>query len=139
MICAGVTEHLTGACTAIDHQGMVTNSVDTPIPDNEPSGAYIENEYAGVPGVIADVIVDAQFDHPRPADLVISLLSPSGTERVLWDHEADQFPLKVFQRPAWGFEGEPPNGVWTLHIVDDVVGNQGQVNGWTIAVVTLPQ
>ncbi len=34
------------------------------------------------------------------------------------------------------FRGVNPNGVWTLTIVDDTVGNTGTLNGWTLDMLT---
>jgi len=137
LICVGLTEHLTGFCSPADHQGRVTNNVDVPIPDGDAIGVEIANTFVAVPGLVADVVVSVRFDHPSPRDLVVKLTSPSGTEAVLSDRESAD--LLFLERPAWGFEGSDPNGTWSLRVVDDELGNQGQVNSWAIAVTTRPQ
>ena len=129
-ICAGITEHLLGSCTPVEHQGSFTNSVATPIPEDDSVGVEIDNDVAGVPGFVADVIIEARIDHPSPRDVVISVVSPSETESIIWNREADKFPRRL-QRPAWGFGGEGK-----LRVIDDVLGNRGEVDHWTISIVT---
>ena len=36
------------------------------------------------------------------------------------------------------FIGEDPNGTWTLTISDDLAGDGGNLNGWSLGVTTLP-
>lgn len=40
------------------------------------------------------------------------------------------------QTPLAAFDGEDPNGTWTLSIVDNAAGDDGQLLGWSLAVTT---
>jgi subtilisin-like proprotein convertase family protein len=44
----------------------------------------------------------------------------------------------VPEEPLAAFRGENPNGTWTITISDDLAGDGGSLNSWTLDVVTIP-
>jgi len=135
LICAGLTVADEGTCVPIERRASVTSSVTTEIPDARAQGVAIENHLTDVEGTVSDVAITARITHPAAHELRIELESPSGRRAVVWDHEAESIFL---YRAVAGLGGERAGGTWTLHVVDDVTGNRGQVESWELTVVTIP-
>ena len=101
---------------------------------------------AGISPIIYDVNARIDLEHPFPQDLQITLISPAGTRNRLTENvgngtpfcgtvfdseertnisSAGAAPLEGRYHPDGSmeiFDGENPNGVWTLEIRDDVAG-----------------
>ena len=102
-----------------------------------------------------------------PAGTVVTLTSDNGAGNddvfngTLWDDNANpagQVPYTtnnglvtdnayvnltlasplVPEEAMGAFIGEDPNGTWTLTISDDLAGDGGNLNGWSLDVTTLP-
>ncbi|NUO18032.1 proprotein convertase P-domain-containing protein [bacterium] len=110
-------------------------------------------------GLVADVNVTIiDLEHTFDGDLEIALVSPSGTEVVLsnnnggagndfvntvFDDEAVT-PISAGAAPFTGsfrpdvplsaFNGEDPNGTWTLVVRDQLGLDEGWVNDWSIEI-----
>ncbi len=110
-------------------------------------------------GFVDSVEVMVKVAHPKPDELVITLISPDGTRVKLHDHGDGTTPstsvdgihgsngvyatFPVDLEPAEsldGFVGLKAKGVWTLEILDDVPGTQSGVApvlvGWALKVTT---
>jgi subtilisin-like proprotein convertase family protein len=113
-------------------------------------------------GSICRIDVFTGIDHTFPGDLDIFLTSPSGTTTTLttdngvgnddvysdtqWTDTAalpaTDFPYvdmmaasPVVPEGAFAiFNGEDPNGTWTLDVIDDAAVDSGMVNTWGIDV-----
>ncbi len=78
--------------------------------------------------LLSEVDVALNLTHPRPADLVVSLTSPSGTTVVLRDHTNTVAGDLIYDETAvseedlGAFVGQSSAGTWTLRIIDDVTG-----------------
>ncbi|MFM8359686.1 MAG: proprotein convertase P-domain-containing protein, partial [Verrucomicrobiota bacterium] len=85
------------------------------------------------------VQVRLQMEHPRLADLRVTLLSPSGTRSVLHRAGAAANP-----QPAEWFYGsrahllEPTTGTWTLEVSDQAPGSTGSVIGADLILTGTP-
>lgn len=90
------------------------------------------------------VEVKVDIDHSRIGDLVITLISPDGTQSVLLDRPgktpgsddadtglADEGGLK-FTLSSANFYGETGIGQWQLQITDAVTGETGILNNWEL-------
>jgi len=111
-------------------------------------------------GGLTDVNVTLNIMHTWDSDLDVYLTSPSGTVVELFTDvgsSGDNFVNTTFDdeaatsivagtapftgsyRPEGllaGFDGEDPNGTWTLSVTDDAGGDQGTLNSWSIAIET---
>ncbi|PRX53155.1 HYR domain-containing protein [Flagellimonas meridianipacifica] len=111
-------------------------------------------------GTITDVYVTLDITHTWDEDLDISLTSPSGTTVLLSSDNGgsgDDYTNTIFDdagatavtagtapfdgiyRPEGNlsdFDGENPNGTWTLSIFDDFSGDTGTLNSFSISVCT---
>ncbi len=135
-----------------------TNNTSVPIPDGAGSNQ------AGTPATsviniastatVSDVNITINISHTYIQDLVITLISPTGTEIVLfnrecsnedgiqvtYDDEASAIiscanPVTGTAIPTnllSGFDGENPAGNWTLKVVDYYTGDTGTINSWSL-------
>lgn len=139
-----------------------TNNTPVAIPDANLAGVTSNATIVGAGTSTCDVNVQAFITHTWNSDLLISVLSPAGTEVILsrwragsndnvfngttWDDSASVLtsdnvyannvtatPL-VPEGALAKFQGENPNGVWGLKVVDDVTGDVGNINSWTVTV-----
>ncbi len=65
-------------------------------------------------------------DAPTPVSDVDFTMVPAGTA----------LGAVVPEGALGAFTGEDPNGTWTLTVVDDAGGQQGDLEGWTLTLVT---
>jgi subtilisin-like proprotein convertase family protein len=113
---------------------------------------------AGLPATITDINVKLSITHPNDQDLDVFLFSPTGTKvelftdvgssgndftnTVLDDQAATS--IDIGTAPFTGsfqpegllsdFNGQNPNGTWTLQITDDKSTNTGTLSSWSITV-----
>ena len=117
------------------------------IPDNDAEGIDLTFATPGwMSGTIIDMHLGVNIEHTYRGDLILTLTSPLGTAVTLHDSSggADDNLQTVYDfatDPAEGtmddFNGEEVAGTWTLNVVDDGVGDTGQVLEWVFWVDTL--
>jgi|CXWL01.1.fsa_nt_gi uncharacterized repeat protein (TIGR01451 family) len=111
------------------------------------------------------VSVTANISHTFAADMDITLTSPGGTIVTLstdngagndnvfagttWDDYATTTTTDAIyanlvvqtdlvpEEAMWAFRGEDPNGTWTLTVSDDLAGDVGTINSWSLSIVTV--
>lgn len=132
----------------------VSNNTPAPIISTLTTTSTIE---IGDDVSISDINVSVDILHPYIGDVVLELLSPSGTSVALISSQCGANPdmvatfdddgsatiscaatspsisgtLKPAQ-PLSGFNGESSAGTWTLNITDTGIGDDGAVNSWSI-------
>ncbi|MFK7820787.1 MAG: proprotein convertase P-domain-containing protein [Planctomycetaceae bacterium] len=114
----------------------------------------------GVDGSISDINVTVDIDHTWDEDLLVTLVSPSGTRVQMIRYvggDGDGFNNTMLDDSASvdiadgsapfsgtfvphqslsAFDGEDANGVWTLVVRDNVAEDGGTLNSWTLDVET---
>lgn len=99
------------------------------IPDNHINGATSTLFFAE-PQAIQHLVVEPRLSHPRPADLVVSLIAPSGSITTLHNHGATlaaSYPVFTYNA-----SGTPLAGDWRLRVVDSAAGAAGTLEGWSL-------
>jgi subtilisin-like proprotein convertase family protein len=142
----------------------ITNS--TPVAISDSSTVTSTLLVSGLAPYLWDLDLRTFITHTWSADLDITLTSPQGTvvtittdngsnndnvfNGTIWDDDGgtpvtdNSFSNGVTASPltpegAFGaFIGENPNGVWTIEITDDVGGDTGNLNQWSLSLTTLP-
>ncbi len=122
---------------------IVTNSFcnapDVVIPDNDPLGVFcsitVDHE-----STLGGLRVFVDISHTSVPDLVIDLISPSGTSLRLHQNQAGTengllgwYPDEL--NPTESLDlllGEPIQGEWQLHLVDVGPYDEGRVNNWCL-------
>ncbi len=141
------------------------NSPDVPenIPDQTAVGIKSELEVQGVAALqlLTDVNVTLDITHMFASDLLVYLISPSGTRVKLFDHvggSGDNFTGTTFDdsaatsiasvtsvmAPFSGtfrpegllslFNGQDGNGTWTLEVRDSSAPDIGVLNSWSLTL-----
>ncbi|WP_224770990.1 calcium-binding protein [Pseudomonas sp. FEN] len=95
------------------------------------------------------VEVKVSLSHSRPGDLILKLISPSGTESILMNRPGKAPGSAVSDRGDADFagdktlnyvfdtallRGEAVQGNWTLQVIDSVTGDTGTLNSWSLNV-----
>jgi len=139
--------------------------VSTDVPTNIPSPAPVTvTSTLSVPftGVITDVnVLNLTGQHTRIYELTFNLISPTGTNVLLWDQICgfeNDFDINLDDSavsatlpcpPIGGgtfqpqgtlssFNGEDPNGTWTLSVTDNVNIRGGSIDTWELEICTTP-
>jgi uncharacterized repeat protein (TIGR01451 family) len=145
--------------------GLITdaaNTTPTPIPDVATATSTVT--LAGANPFLFQVLVRTNITHTFAADLDITLTSPEGTvvtmstdngagndnvfNGTLWSDDAvpaTDFvytnlvpaPFLIPEEALGAFYGENPNGTWTLTVVDDLAGDTGSIDSWSLSVTAL--
>lgn len=105
------------------------NTSDVEIADADYTGAtsVIEVNRAGDTGTIQ---VTLDIRHPNASQLYAVLVSPDGEHVVLEGFTAQGTDIrKTYRIDATGI---PPEGAWTLKVVDGMPGNAGYIDGWKL-------
>jgi subtilisin-like proprotein convertase family protein len=135
-----------------------TQSTPTPVVDLAVSTSSLTVNAANT---IADVNVTVRIPHTWMSDMIVTLISPSNTRVTLaagnggsadgflgttFDDEAalgigtGAFPFAGSFRPLTplsAFDGQNSGGVWRLEVVDDIGGDSGTIENWTLTITPL--
>jgi hypothetical protein len=133
LACSGLTVYgNVGYCRPLWMFGTFSSTeVSTPIPDADMDGVTMDVVVYGLATVPEDIMVTIDLDHPRPQDLVVTLISTNGSDSLLWNNDASP----AFYLPALGIERDNyVNGKLTLKVVDTVSGETGVLNGFDVWV-----
>ncbi|MCL1474338.1 S8 family serine peptidase [Argonema antarcticum] len=141
---------------------VVNNLSSTDIPKTIADLSTITSDLAvsGLGPTIEDVNVKININHTWDSDLDVYLTSPSGNEIELFtdvggsgdnfnnttldDEAATSIPtgLAPFsgsykpEELLVALDGENPNGVWTLKVIDDAGADVGTLNSWSLEIAT---
>lgn len=133
--CTGVTVYGgEGSCRPLWMAGTFYSHEALPIPDDDSDGVSSSVVVYGLATVPEDIMVTLDIDHPRPADLVVTLEGANGSEAVLWNH--DQSPDYYLPALCCIDRDDFVNGVWTIHVTDTVTGEVGQLSGYRLFVTS---
>lgn len=86
-------------------------------------------------GRILETVIDVEIEHPLIGDLVVSIVSPAGTEVLLHDRTGgSQNHLKAQYSGSQltGLLGEKTEGTWTLKVKNMHSSNNGVLKHWKI-------
>jgi len=137
---------------------LVFDSEDTPMEIPSSNTVTSTLEASTLLTQIQDINVTVDIAHTWDTDLDVYLISPENTrvelftdvgssgdnfENTTLDDEAAT-PITSGTAPFSGsyspeglladFDGEDPNGTWTLEVTDDSAGDDGTLNSWSIAL-----
>jgi subtilisin-like proprotein convertase family protein len=138
-------------------------STNVPIQIPAPgTGTYTSTLNVAAAGTINDLnVIDLVGTHNATGNLIFTLQSPLGTVVTLMSQECgnqNDFDIDFDDEAASAtipcpptngnayqpagllsaFDGEDPNGTWTLSIQDVSNPNGGQLNGWSLEICTDP-
>jgi subtilisin-like proprotein convertase family protein len=118
-------------------------SPGTTIPDDNPAGIERTLTTAAA-GRVKEVETSVDITHTYIRDLVVSLVSPSGTNVVLHQREggsADNIIKTYTPVTTTGLQtlrGEAIQGTWRLKVADLEGADVGKLNRWALRIVRQP-
>jgi RHS repeat-associated protein len=99
-----------------------------PIPDNDPAGVTHVIHVSDTDPIGLVEFASATMNHDRPSDLRLKLTSPQGTSIELTNTQAEPGTWNLSELIVANFNGEDPQGDWTVRVVDTAAGGQGFLN-----------
>jgi subtilisin-like proprotein convertase family protein len=96
----------------------------------------ISQQICNQPGIIEDVHVHVNIEHPFINDIVAKLVSPSGQEFLLHNRQggsADNIDKIYGLEVLGGLKGTNTQGTWALHVKDFAPRDSGILKAWKIA------
>jgi len=105
------------------------------IPETESEQSLISTQDCRLNGRVLEVIVDLEIEHPLIGDLVVSIVSPAGTEVVLHNRTGgseNHLKAQYDSSQLSGLVGEQTEGTWTLKVRNVHSSNNGVLKNWKI-------
>lgn len=149
-----------GGGTANSSTKTFTSNTKVTIPSNKVATVTSNVVSSGMAGKITDVDVKLDINHTWDSDLVITLISPSGTriplanavgddgvnfKGTILDSQAGQ-SINNANAPFTGrfkpqgnlsaLNGQNPNGKWTLEVKDTFDEDGGRINRFAVTITT---
>ncbi|MCK4643902.1 proprotein convertase P-domain-containing protein [bacterium] len=122
---------------------IVPSSMDTPIPITD-KNTIISTINISEFCDIADILVSVDISHTYIMDLIIKLVSPTGTAVYLHNRTGggdddiittyDNITIPDGPGVMDDFNGEKTWGIWELHIYDAAIGDEGTLNSWSLEI-----
>jgi subtilisin family serine protease len=87
--------------------------------------------------IVESVQIKLNIDHPKPSDLAVHLVSPSGRESRLFLMNSHTYAAALptdKELLTNFFYGEESRGVWRLKVYDGDTGDVGILTGWSIKI-----
>ncbi|EKE77018.1 S8 family serine peptidase [Gallaecimonas xiamenensis] len=113
-----------------------SNANPVAIPDNSPEGIQSTIDVADA-GTVFGVDVGVNISHTWVGDLIVTLVSPSGTEKVLASRSGGSADDLVQNWNVASFNGEEMQGTWTLVVSDNANADTGTLNSWDLNITAL--
>ncbi|MCO4747348.1 MAG: proprotein convertase P-domain-containing protein [Proteobacteria bacterium] len=133
LVCMGEIAYGSGIyCVDDTMYDDFTHDESEEIPDNGETLTTSVN-VQGLATVPVDVVLTLDIVHPRPSDLVVTIDNFNGYSQVVWDHEenpSSEVVIRAFP------SDDMVNGVYNLHVTDTVTGEQGELRGWNLYIVS---
>jgi Zn-dependent metalloprotease/subtilisin-like proprotein convertase family protein len=111
---------------------MGADETDQPIPDGVPKYLEAPLTFAGCAGNgSANSLVDVDIVHPYVADLVLTLVTPTGGEYQLRNRSGGN-SHDVKETYTVDLSTRAVNGTWKLRVWDAATGDVGYLNRWSL-------
>jgi hypothetical protein len=134
---AATTTHVT---IAVANAGCLASTFvarDLPrdIPDGDPIGVTSSLPVTGDGGV-ASLALSLRIAHPFPPELLVTLISPAGTQLPITELAGDPIAggVAINDQQLSAFNGQSAAGIWTLAVQDLAVGDIGTLDAWSLSI-----
>lgn len=121
-----------GGC--ITNQTFTSTDVPKSIPDNNATGVT-SNLAVNGNGNVASLALSLNITHTFIGDLVVTLISPSGTQFVVWNRQGGStHNLVITNQSITAFNGQAAAGTWRLKVQDLAAIDVGTLNSWSLLI-----
>jgi subtilisin-like proprotein convertase family protein len=132
-VTSDVTVTVTASGGSVDTKTFNAADVPKSIPDNNSTGVTstltLTDGYS-----IQSLSLSVNISHTYKGDLVVSLISPSGTEAVVSNREGGSADNIVATFDLTNFNGQDAVGDWKLKVVDLASQDTGTINSWSLTI-----
>ncbi len=111
------------------------NTTVYPILDTILTVSTIDISGAPAGATVDSVVVSMNIIHLWTANLDITLFAPDSASVLLYDNNYPASGTDTIKTTT--LAGSPVNGTWELHIFDEVVFDEGNLNWWNITIYYL--
>ncbi len=121
-------------------QPVASGALNLAIADGSLNGTSHTLTVNDSPIRVEHVEIRLNITHARPGDLIVKLISPSGTESILMNRpDRGDTSFNGSSTLDYVFDtallrGESANGNWTLKVIDTTTGDVGTLNNWSMDV-----
>lgn len=106
------------------------------------TGSIVTTAYVAEDIEIEKVLIHLDITHQKAGDLIVTLISPDGTESVLVNRPTNGAFTGIYGVQGIDFSmtsnahwGESSAGIWSLKIEDKISGNMGILNDWSLGFI----
>jgi subtilisin-like proprotein convertase family protein len=104
------------------------------IPDNNTTGITSHLPVVGN-GTVATMTVSLHITHTYRGDLVVTLISPGGTQFVLSNRSGGSTDnIVITNQAVTAFNGQTAAGTWSLHVQDLASIDVGTLDSWSLTI-----
>lgn len=118
-------------------QDHYDNTTAITLPDNDANGISSIISVSNS-GTVFGVDAAVNITHSWRGDLLVTLVSPTGTEHVLHNRTGSSEDDLVQSWQLDLFNGEQMQGDWTLTVSDNAALDTGTLNSWSLTITALP-
>jgi subtilisin-like proprotein convertase family protein/pimeloyl-ACP methyl ester carboxylesterase len=133
----GATSTASVTVTVSNCINSTVTSFDVPksIPDNNAAGITSVNSVTGS-GRVASLSLSLNITHPFRGDLVVTLISPGGTQFIVGNRAGGSAENIISSNQAiTAFNGQTAAGTWQLRVQDLASFDVGTLNSWSLNIV----
>jgi subtilisin-like proprotein convertase family protein len=121
-----------GGC--ITNQTFTSTDVPKSIPDNNATGITSNLSVTGN-GNVASLALSLNITHTFIGDLVVTLISPGGTQFIVSNRQGGSTDnLVINNLSITAFNGQPAAGTWKLKVQDLAAVDVGTLNSWSLLI-----
>ncbi len=121
-----------GGC--ITNQTFTSTDVPKSIPDNNATGITSNLPVSGN-GSVASLSLSLNITHTFIGDLVVTLISPSGTNFIVSNRAGGStHNLVITNQSITAFNGQTAAGTWRLKVQDLAAQDVGTLNSWSLLI-----
>jgi vibriolysin len=116
--------------------GCTSTVTSTNVPVTIADNATVNSTLSvGSAATITSLSLSLNLTHTYRGDLVVSLISPSGTSFVVSNRAGGSADNLVLSNQALSaFNNQSQAGTWTLRVVDAATGDVGRINSWSLNI-----
>jgi subtilisin-like proprotein convertase family protein len=121
-----------GACL---NNTFSATDVPKAIPDNNATGITSSIAVVGN-GTVASLALSLNITHTFRGDLLVTLISPGGTQFTVFNNPNDSTAnLVITNQSIATFNGQTAAGTWKLKVQDLAAADVGTLNSWSLKIV----
>jgi len=120
--------------------GCLNNSFNAaglpvPIPDNNPAGVNAPLSVIGN-GTVGIMSLSLHITHTYTGDLKVTLVSPGGTQFVVWNRAGGaNDDIVINNMDITAFKGQAAAGTWKLFVQDFASVDTGTIDSWSLSIM----